>query len=135
MGSCCNTGADEISLLTKKNRDLIETNRLKSQLQLDDKCMKFKDKVLSKSEAMNIFIKNKSDNLAWSHANKAQYEQMEEDLKIVGIEGPKRQGALCIWRTNLPRDISPAGYGIMVAIYEFAALENDQIRARKLFAG
>ena len=60
---------------------------------------------------------------------------MEEDLKLVEDDGKKRQGALCIWRTNLPPDISPAGYGIMVAIYEFAALENDKIRAQKLFAG
>ena len=97
--------------------------------------MKYKDEILDRSFAINRFSRNNSDNLAWSHANKSQYEKMEEDLKLVDEDGKKRQGALCIWRTNLPPDISPAGYGIMVAIYEFAALENDKIRAQKLFAG
>ena len=97
--------------------------------------MKYKDEVLDRTIAINRLHWNKSDNLAWSHANKTQYEKMEEDLKLVKKDGQKRQGALCIWRTNLPPDISAAGYGIMVAIYEFDALENDQIRAQKLFAG
>ena len=80
MGKCCSTGADEISLLTQRNKDLLDTNRLKSQLKLGDECLKFKNEVINKSVAINRFSRNSSDNLAWSHANKAQYEKMEEDL-------------------------------------------------------